>query len=770
MSTYHRKVLAVFVLSLAMSAAYSCRRTPVQSYAGMLESGSRYLDGKEYVKAIIQFKNAVRAEPRNAEGYYRLGLAYIATGDMGDGIPALVKAAEIDPKHAGAQLKLAELLAGSSDKKLLDAGRQRVQAILSVTPHDSQALTAMALSESRLGEMSSAEQHLLEALRESPSSLKAASLLARIKLAQRDPAGAERVLRAATDQTNSGVNGRLVMAEFYLYLGRLADAEKELHAALAADAKNTRAMLGLAAIYTAMGKKEEAGALYRQVSVVGDARYRHLYGSFLFNEGKREAGVQEFETQVHRNPADREARSRLVAAYLAVSRPADAQRLLDGALKTNPRDTDALLQRSEIGIRAGRYGEAEKSLVEVLRSSPESAPAHLLLAKVHESHGDSRLQRQELSQALQLRPDLIEARLDLARSHMEANSPQQALQLLDQAPASQREGLTFLILRNHALLAMGSNDECARGVAEGLARGRVPDLLLQDAELKLRRKNYAGARISLLEALKLSPEHLGALGLLYRVSAAESGIAAGLTVLREYAVGHLKSAKVQYYTGERLLANDKREEARRALNAAKAADNKFLDADMALARLDVMEGNLDAARRRLVTIAAATGDGTTVHLLLASIESAAGNHAAAIEQYRKVLGSDPNQVLALINLAYLLGEYAQKADEALPYAQKAKELDPSSADAGGVLGWLYYRKGIYASALVNLKDAVGRDNNAVGGSAAFRKCYLGLTYLKLGDRQRGVSALEQALQSNPGPREAEAARAAIRTASQTARN
>ena len=37
--------------------------------------------------------------------------------------------------------------------------------------------------------------------------------------------------------------------------------------------------------------------------------------------------------------------------------------------------------------------------------------------------------------------------------------------------------------------------------------GEALDLLVQDAELKLRRKNYAGARTSLVEALKLSPDN-----------------------------------------------------------------------------------------------------------------------------------------------------------------------------------------------------------------------------------------------------------------------
>jgi tetratricopeptide (TPR) repeat protein len=770
MRTHKSGVPAILALSLAAALLVSCSRAPQDTAASLIVSGNRYIESKDYVKAVIQFKNAIRLEPRNAEAFYRLGMAQLAAGNMLEAVPALVKAAEIDPRHAGAQLALAQLLAGSSDKKLLEDGRQRVQAILGEKPNDSEALTTLALSESRLGDLASAEKHLTEALRESPSSLKASALLARIKVAQRDVAGAESVLRGAVDGAKGSATARLVMAEFYLALGRVADAEKELHAALTADSKNARAMLGLAAVYAATGRTGEIPALYRRLAGTGDARYAHLYGAYLFSSGRREEAVREFENIARRDPSNRDARTRLVAAYLVVNRPADAERILTAALAKNPKDTDALLQKATMEVRTSRYTDAQKSLSEVLRYKPDSAAAHHLLAKVHEARGESRLQRQELTQAVQLRPDMLEARIDLARALIEGGTPQPALDLLNQASASQQQDMMLIILRNHALLVLGNEEECGRGVAAGLLRWRAPDLLVQDAELKLRRKDYSASRASVNEALKLSPEHIGALGILFRIVSAEKNVPSALTALKEYAAAHPSSARVQHYTGERLLANGRSDEARRAFSAAKAADPNSLDAEIALAQLDLRDKNLAAARQRLSGVAARAGDRPAVQILMAALEHAAGNQDAAIAHYRKVLELYPNQVLVLTNLAYLLGEYAQRVDEALPYAQKAKELNPTSADAAGVLGWLYYRKGIYSTALQHLRDATAIDSASTGSGPAFRRCYLGLTYLKLGQRQPGLAALEQALTSDPAPRDAEVARAALRDAGRNARN
>ena len=48
--------------------------------------------------------------------------------------------------------------------------------------------------------------------------------------------------------------------------------------------------------------------------------------------------------------------------------------------------------------------------------------------------------------------------------------------------------------------------------------------------------------------------------------------------------------------------------------------------------------------------------------------------------------------MALNGLAYLLAETRQP-DEAIKYAQKAKELAPDSPAVDDTLGWTYFQKG-----------------------------------------------------------------------------
>ncbi|HSW49825.1 MAG TPA: tetratricopeptide repeat protein, partial [Bryobacteraceae bacterium] len=378
--------------------------------------------------------------------------------------------------------------------------------------------------------------------------------------------------------------------------------------------------------------------------------------------------------------------------------------------------------------------------------------------------GSVQLQRQELSQAVQYGPESLDARLELAKLHLDSNAPRLALDLLNQAPPSQRKTARFLVARNYALFAAGDMEAFDKGVAEGLAAARLPDLLVQDAQAKHAKRDYAGARKALREALQKNPSHLGALGILLLVTAADRGPEAGLEELRRHAAAHPNLARVQHYTGERLLAANRIGEARALFASAVRLDPALAEAELALAQLDYREGKYAAARQRLTGLAPAAAEQPAPRLLLAGIERRAGNRQAAEQLYHKVLEADPNQTVALNNLASLLAESENRQDEALRYAQKARELAPANPDVSGTLGWLYYRRGIYSSALEHLKEAVDRDASASGRNPASRRYYLGMTYLKLGDRRRGTEMLEQALRLSPDMPEADQARAALRGA------
>jgi Tfp pilus assembly protein PilF len=107
-------------------------------------------------------------------------------------------------------------------------------------------------------------------------------------------------------------------------------------------------------------------------------------------------------------------------------------------------------------------------------------------------------------------------------------------------------------------------------------------------------------------------------------------------------------------------------------------------------------------------------------------------------------------VIALNNLAALLCERAHQPDQALRWAQKAREAAPDDPTVADTLGWIYFRQGLFASAMPYLK-AAGRSNLRVA------KYHLALAYLKTGDAENGKRLLNEVLSATPQLREREPA-------------
>jgi tetratricopeptide (TPR) repeat protein len=252
------------------------------------------------------------------------------------------------------------------------------------------------------------------------------------------------------------------------------------------------------------------------------------------------------------------------------------------------------------------------------------------------------------------------------------------------------------------------------------------------------------------EVLSQTPDNTRALRLLFQSYSAENRASAGLQKVREYASQHPASAPVQQFLGQILLANGDRQGARKALEAAKAANPGLVSADLGLAELDTSEGKREEARKRLSAIIASHPDILAAHLLLAQVEIADGKPALAIEYYRRALALDEKNVLAINNLASLLSD-ARQPDEALKYAQQAKELAPASPAIDDTIGWTYYQKGMFSQAVSYLESAVSKE------STARRQYHLAMARLKAGDLNRGRQALEAARKLDPNLPEAQMA-------------
>lgn len=756
--TIIRKQIGVACLVVLTVGVGACARTPMQKRDRFLQSGKKLFEKRQYARAILDFKNAVAAMPKDAEPYYQLGRTYAAQHEFQTAVNVLQKALQLNAGHAGAQLELSKIMASTIDVELLQDAESRLKALLQSGTTDPEALNTLALTELKLGKLDSGVGYLQQALVLAPEALNSSILLAQARLAQGDFKGAEEVLRKACEDAPKSVNARVVLGKFYMTRSRMQEAEQQYQQALALNSHSASALLDLARLQIALGRKQEGEQTLKRLAALPDPATKPAHAIFLLQEGRNDEAIREFRELAKSNPDDRAARTRLVVAYEAAGRKPEAESILQAALKKNAKDLDALLQRGELYLTNGKYGQAETDLNQVLHQKPNAAELHYILAKLHQARGSVLFQRQELSEALRLNPALVQVRLELAELLLNSKAPKAALEVLDEAPAFQRRTLPIFAQRNWALWALGELKELRKGVDQGLAAVRAPDLLIQDGLLRLSQGDYKGARNSLEEALRIDPQDLRALEALRRSYVGQKQMSASVEKVKEYAAKLPRSAAVQEFLGNVLMASGDKDGSRRAFDAAQAADQSFEAAKMSLSRLDFAEGRFDSARERLRAVLASNSQNATARIWLADVEATHGNPQAALKEYRQVLDLDPNHASALNNTAYLLVEVNNQTDEALKYAEKAHELEPQNPNYSDTLGWILYRRGLYSMAVKHLEAAAARKENVVW------QYHLAMAYAKAGQLARARTSLEQALKTNSSVPEAKAATEAVQSA------
>ena len=725
-------------MAIALTA---CNRSPQAREAKFLKRAESLAAAKDFARASLELKNASAAMPKDPEPYYRQGLIALELHNPSFAMTNFRKALELNPNHSGAKLKIAEIMSLSGRKEDVQEAAQRLAEVIKESPNTPEASDSLAFTQWRLGKSEDAARLLEETLARFPSRLESSVALARLKLARKDFAGAEDVLKAATKNAPASSPAALALGRFYILQGRLDLAETQMKTALQLDGNNGPALVSLAAIQLKAGRMQEAEQSYKKLAALPDKTYRPVHALFLFQQGRRQEATAEFEQLAKADPQDRQARGRLVAAYVETGQKNKAEQVLNDVLRRNPKDADALLQRSSFYLSQGNTPQAEKDLQQLLHVSGETAVAHLAMANFYRLTGKTDLEQQELGQVLQINPQILAARIRLARIYTVGGKGGAALELLEAAPASQKTGAPLLIERNWALFSLGRIEELRVGIAQAEALNANSEWLLQSCVLKLSQRAYDAARMDAEEFLKRQPADVRGARLLAQTYLAQKQTQAAVDRIREIASQYSKSADLQLLYGDLLAATGNRAAARSAYETAKGDNPLSLQADLKIAEVDLTDGKLDSARQLAASALNRDPRNIEARLIQASIAQTTHQEQDAIAAYRAVLDLDQNNVLALNNLAYVLAPI--DPDEALGYAQKAIESAPNNATVQDTIGWIYCRKGYYDMALRYLKDSVDRE------PTPRREFHLAIAYMKSGNRQRGQTLLSQALNKDP---------------------
>jgi tetratricopeptide (TPR) repeat protein len=137
------------------------------------------------------------------------------------------------------------------------------------------------------------------------------------------------------------------------------------------------------------------------------------------------------------------------------------------------------------------------------------------------------------------------------------------------------------------------------------------------------------------------------------------------------------------------------------------------------------------------------------YMLLGSAYERKNDLANAKSSYEKVLQIKPDDPLASNNLAYVLLETNSNPDLALRLAQTARRGLPELSNVADTLGWAFYQKGIYESAITMFQEAIKLSAKNKEPESATYHYHLGLAYAKSEQPALAKQHLERTLKIDP---------------------
>ncbi len=746
-----------FVLLWGMGCA-----SDEEKKAEHLKKGQGYFESGEFKSADIEFKNAVQLDPKSVDGYIHLGRTAMKLGQAREAFNAFMNASKLDPDNIEANLQLSKfyLLAKKPEDarkavdKVLAKEHDNVEALLvsanlSMTldklseaeaifdkvikknPQDTRAYTGLAALHIKQNRFYEAETILKKAVSIDPKSITPRMTLVGILISSKKFDQAETELRQIIDNNPQNSDLRITLADFFLGRKKFDEAEQTLNKAIEIDSKNMKAYMAKARYFLLTDKKDQVPAVYNQAlkAKPDDESIMNLLARYYYDE-------KDIET---------------------------AEKTNDRIFQNRPEYAPALMLKGEIQLNRKKFDEAIALFEKVTKDNPNSERGHYFTALAYAGKGETASARNSLVKCIEINPGFHKARLLLAEIYYREKSFDLAEKEVNGVYHELRDDFHANLLAGNISLAQkdlaGARKSFEKLVAlqpknpEGHFRMGILHRLNTRNDLALK---------SFEKALALEPDRVDVFTHLVLIDIAMKNYAKAISRCDSHLALFKNAPKGQsmildlkggVYVAQKDLAK-----AEEAFKASIEKNPESMRAYLALARIYLAEKRQDKAIDQYKKIIAKNPKQVGAHMMLGMIYEFEKKNDLSEEQYRKALAINPDFIPAANNLAYMLAEQGRNLDEALGLAKKAKEKAPDEPNVMDTLGWVYYKKGLYESAISELQDCLEKmpDNPTV-------YYHLGLAYYKNGNIEKSRAQLEKSLKISKDFPEAEDAKKMLST-------
>ncbi len=738
--------------------------------AGAIEKGRGLFEKKDYKGAETAYHEAVQTSPDSVEAWSGLAATRLKLGNIKGAVDAYQHILTIEPLNVEARLQMArfDVLDGQ-----LGEAEKTVHQVLETAPENIRALLLMADIYIRANRLQDAQAVYQQIIALSPRETEAYIGLARLLVADGDMAGAESLLKKAADNNSEDVRTRLML--FNLYTAQQDDeaAEKVMSQTMAIHPDKALLPILLGRFYMARQQAEKAEkAFLDAIKKEPDNVVPYLVaGKFYEVMGKAEQKKKLYLQALDSHPKNIMIRQALAESYLKDNEVGPAEKQIATILETRPGYFPAQLLEIQRLIAAKEYTQALKQCDALLvdRGDPREA------VDLYYLKGIAHLKKKELKKAeavflsaLKKSPDSVAPRLMLARIYLKQGRADKAHRINRQIFSLLHKNFDVNLILGQTRLKVKPEQKSLDSFQTLSEFAAVNPLrYLREGHKDTLQKQYDILIEGFEKSLLNDPGQVGLFENIIVLHAArdEYDLALAKCERQLERLGPTSAAAAPIYNikGGLLLAKNRIAEARQAFQQSINADPDFLKPYYGLARIYLMEKDIDKAIAQYRAVLEKNPRQDGPHVLLGALYKLQGNYAQAEKHYRKALIIKPNSLQAANNLAYLLSEYTGNLDDALYFALKAKAIQGDDPFVRDTLGWVYYKKGLYADALREL-EASRQDlpDNAIV------HYHLGMTLYKMSRPDVATRYLKKALTIDDDFEQAETAQEILKKLQQGA--
>ncbi|MBV8274251.1 MAG: tetratricopeptide repeat protein [Verrucomicrobia bacterium] len=685
--------------------------------SGLLQKADTDFKAGNYDTARIEYLNVLHLDAQNETAIQQLGTIWFEDGAPLRALPFLRKIKDLRPTNLDTRVKLANTLVSLGDAP---NAKKEALAILNADPTNGEAIILLAETSRTPKELDETAQRLqrFDGI-ENPSKYIALAALSTRK-GDLDAAGAAIQHVLALD--SKSVSAHLAKAELLLLKGESAQAALELRTAADLAPLRSTARLKYAELEADTGHLADANRILKEIT--------------------------------SRTPDYLPAWGSLAKLAYKQKNYGDSLALLENIFNRDPMNPEGRLLQSDVLLAKGDI----KSVLEVLDRLnavfPQLPIAKYQLARAHLQNDNPTQAIAELNKALGLNPDYLDATLLLGEADLRAGDPQAVLtsmqRLLDKHPnlAPARELLAA------AYRSLGQLDDAANTFRDQISASPGNAQAYLGLGLILRQQGkLTEARNAFEKAQQLDPQNPSPVGQLVDLDVANQDFSAALQKVQNQRKGNPKSPVADFLEAKIYFAQGQWDRAESVLLTALQLDPNDSKAEDLLIYTYIAANKLPDALSRVNSTLSRQPNDERMLMLCGLIYEKMNQFTNARDAYEKLLSLEPRFEAALNNLAWLYAEKFGQLDKAYDLARKARALEPDAGAIADTLGWILYKRGDYAQALSQLKDAAAKlpNNSQV-------QFHLGMAYYMMGQIDLARAALSRVMSDSsdfPGKQDAE---------------